>query len=773
MSLILHLSDLHLSTRPTDDQIIGDHKVGILPPGDQPNRSGLLENTLRELGHRLKSEGKPLSAIVISGDITVQCHEDGFQRLPRVLKALGRAYPGDDRVVAVPGNHDVQWRSEHGARERYAYFLKHCRAQGYVTPWLDGIDARVQPHSRASSRHYLLDEEAGWLIVPMNSSNYCGTLQWIPGYDEAFWNRLPEQMKQLDAKLNSEDFSKKLDALRLHDVARVSEWQLRQLRDMLNALLGTSRSSRGGRSRRLRPQGDDLLRIATLHHHLLPVSANEEMKTFESITNLGLLRRFLSDQHISLVLHGHKHTEYVYRDHVYPEEPRQPPRVISVISGATLGFWGTEQRIVGRLLEIQHARRAPRVVISNLAPAHSGTALRTGERRSLDLWDDESTGVAVAGPHVIRAGTVAQAYARLLTRFTEERVTAILDNVVCQVMDPSTADHLPPDYPPPPDHSGPRSEWLKKDGQDWLDSVLKWWQQRDSKLLDRLNFTHGNRIFKYTHSTDGSQKPLDQLKEAIKLLGHDEESGRAVITLLKPSEDLPNGNERKFPAFCSLQFFLEGNSNPYRLGAIAYFRKQEMRYWWPVNIAEIASLQKKAIEHLNLGGKYAGIVPGSITTFAALAYAAKSRPRVAVPLVDRMLDQESTSLWSMAYALCTPSMKNRNKWLERWEEVLTNLTPEKETDRDGVPIAVHGLNYLIEQITLFESHQSARKLRQQLQDVVEALNNLKRLNAEYASETADGDIDPDRYAKWRTDVVRLVGRLRELVTSFFRPRQPR
>ena len=61
------------------------------------------------------------------------------------------------------------------------------------------------------------------------------------------------------------------------------------------------------------------------------------------------------------------------------------------------------------------------------------------------------------------------------------------------------------------------------------------------------------------------------------------------MTLFDPPGPLDN-QQFKFPSFAMLAFKLHGD----RLDATAFFRKQEMRYWWPINVAEIASLLKRS-----------------------------------------------------------------------------------------------------------------------------------------------------------------------------------
>src|SRR4051812_16932893 len=117
MPLLLHLSDLHL-VAPGKESVIGDFKSSVVRKEDQPTTIAALEKTLRELRGvaQLKDSKQPLDAIVVSGDVTFHGKEPGFARLPGVLGHLGDLHPAPNRVVVVPGNHDVEWETRDPAK---------------------------------------------------------------------------------------------------------------------------------------------------------------------------------------------------------------------------------------------------------------------------------------------------------------------------------------------------------------------------------------------------------------------------------------------------------------------------------------------------------------------------------------------------------------------------------------------------------------------------------------------------------------------------------
>ncbi len=129
-------------------------------------------------------------------------------------------------------------------------------------------------------------------------------------------------------------------------------------------------------------------------------------------------------------------------------------------------------------------------------------------------------------------------------------------------------------------------------------------------------------------------------------------NGRAVAILIDPETDtlsLEAGVPMSFPAFCLVQLHVSNDGKTDRLDATAYFRKQEMRYWWPVNVAEVGLIMSKVAEDMK------DIKIGSITTVAAIAVWQPSRSRVAIPKVERLYlqDHDGRTMLSRMAALLT------------------------------------------------------------------------------------------------------------------------
>ncbi len=303
MSRILHLSDLHLSG---SGEPLEDLKEKVLRAGEETTTEAVLWHTARAMGELADVDA--FDAIVVSGDITQAGAQEGFDAFDDFLNLLGGKRPAEDRILVVPGNHDVIWETSSSSPERYSRFVGATREKGYVTPLIDGIDFEANELGGHDvdrlKRHPHIIEHDDFLIVGLNSSNWCGVLADYdsgsiekPMLDAEGWKQVLEEIANPESRERAE---RSLKSLRLHDLPRVSWAQLNALGQLLHDLE--------------LDKIDGRLRVAVLHHHLLPVSIEEELKTFESITDLAFVRRFLRTYGFHVVLRGHKHQGAIYVD---------------------------------------------------------------------------------------------------------------------------------------------------------------------------------------------------------------------------------------------------------------------------------------------------------------------------------------------------------------------------------------------------------------------------------------------------------------------------
>lgn len=722
MALFLHLSDLHLGEL-NDHQMVGDDKDHILKPSDRLSRISKMENALSELGKKLARDKTPLDGMIISGDITLAGSEKGFEKLKDFLSHLGPALPEPSKIVVVPGNHDVAWFTDPGSSDRYAHFLKHIRGAGFVTPMLDGIDGHILKGDVGEmARHALVDPSYRWAVIPVNSANYCGCL--------ASADVSEEQWKDWAATIDGGGAGaaeKAFRAVRLRDMPRISPWQFTRLRELVQHL--NTVAIKEGHSAGIRT-------IATVHHHLLPVTDDEETKAYESFANLGLLRAFLGSNKIDIVLHGHKHTPHIYRDFVTPFDDSGSPHSVLVVSGGTVGM-GAVSNEACRLvdLHLQH-QQAPNVDVIGVPGVANGLSLPdlTARKRQFGLWQGAPDAFPTRYfPLSIVGQTVSQTYERIQTLLAGRSLSDRL-SVVCCIEDASDAGRIPPSFPATSGIGSP---------QEWLDRMVAWWQRSPpGGSGDALHFTHGERIYSYAGS-------INQVDSAIRALQGPKTDGRAVITLLDPRAEQDKLASR-WPSFCLVQFVIRRSQGNIWLDALAFFRHQEMRYWWVVNIAEIAELRRVVFEGIKR--TYPGLKVGSITTTTAMAHLADAPPFVAVPELDRLVDMDENELWSMVYGLVWAEMPRRALLNEKWKAMLVDLIPTAGADPQRAPVAVRGLYYVHTTLRQFASHHSTDAFRAFTTEI-ERLLSANHEHAKIVSEATEDD-----HRKWRDSVNRYVER---------------
>lgn len=410
MGWVLHISDLHLSQ--VSDAELDDAKLDIELPVNRLTRSKVLKHTLGTVEDIVASEGRPEVAVV-SGDLTTAAKADGFEHFTELLRDFAEILPEEpERIVVVPGNHDVVWDEEPGTDARYAGFLAETRAKGLATPLIDDLDFRESGAGIELVGDPLADphivQTDDLLVVPINSSNWCGVIagdnnpkRWSP-------DKWTDVLDPLDDAVRDEALVE-LRRMRQYDMGRVSRQQFDALRKAFDEL-NIPHDRRDDPKRRLR--------IAVIHHQLLPVSRSEELKPFEAIINLGAVRDTLRDLGFQVVLHGHKHESGMYWDGGRPMGTPfgDPDRSMLVVAAPgdfdrdkpalrTIHFGGdpTARTLsVRTLLGVDAARKTPK--------------LDTGKAEHVPLWRIEM-GAETAAASVIAGPDFAAVYSRLQAYF--------------------------------------------------------------------------------------------------------------------------------------------------------------------------------------------------------------------------------------------------------------------------------------------------------------------------------------------------------------------
>lgn len=720
----LHITDAHVSSLGVPFER-DDRKVDI-PGVPDGTREGVLELLFRRLAERLKAEDRTLDAVLFSGDAQSKGDPGGHELVLKLmtnhLSPLGLTA---DRIVSVPGNHDVPRDAAPSSAKRYESFSRVWRDQGCIVPWLDGVDA--WPAIASPDRHRLIAADRSWAVFPINTSNWSHVTSVLPEPLQTYWDAIPDTLAGGDAD-TAKKLRSQLQALARYDMARVSEHQLEALRTIIAST----------------PQPDHgrQLRIAVMHHHLRSPSLREELKPFADISNLEQVRAFLRGSGIGVVVHGHKHEHAVYFDHIYAAADNDMHRTL-VISGSTFEV-GRELNAV-RLISVTGLPHTPEVKIEPIPLPRSGAPDPRQASITRRLWATavrpaEAVVVSPGSPVIVDGSDLDEVYARArAVAKTDARRGTLIVHLDLPDDDGRTLP-LPTDYAAPDDIQG-------DERQTWLRELVEWWQLDRSQLEPRIPYLHGARLRRY-----GGK--INQIERIIAVL-RAKPSTRAVAVLVDPFRDFtPNGAGEEFASFCLVEFRRrDADAGRIVVDAIAFYRAQEFERWWPINIAELRFLQREICEEL-------GYRPGRITTIAADARTISRSPtQVAMPIVDRWLDQAPERLHLLADALVHKAVQGEMQAgaVREWRRSLAELrTATQGFNSDGLPVAIEGLSTLAAYI-----EATAAVGDDELAALARNLSDLARVNETFEHST----LSRASFNRWSPVAQSLLAMLERLTDA--------
>lgn len=287
---ILHIADLHpqIEDGPKDQLIVSaySHQIAAI---SADNQIDLIAAT-GDLGHQGSDKALKI----------------GFKRLEELRKHAGRTKSGGAKslppVIVTPGNHDVSWPPSLSAlgswpsEERFHNFIDCCGGTDYCRPLLRSDEKdpartlRHNPHPPWYFKNFSNDLSV--FVLPLSSADLGGA---------------PIESEVLDtvsdkAELNSEIASGLLKVL-TYDIPYVDMAQLTQLDNLLKQW----RESDTQRGRDLHKRFERAVKIAVVHHPLLPVPGEQEFRPFDTVANGADVAKKLSTLGFQLVLYGHKH----------------------------------------------------------------------------------------------------------------------------------------------------------------------------------------------------------------------------------------------------------------------------------------------------------------------------------------------------------------------------------------------------------------------------------------------------------------------------------
>lgn len=288
---ILVLSDLHYTGEGAPKES-ADRKATVGPTTDElvDDLGKRFIERLRSLKQQLGEEGKP-KAVIVTGDVVdrggagVHNGINEFDHARKFLLEVANVLDlNPARILVIPGNHDVTWKAELPYEQRFAAFLNAMREGGFTTT--------ADEAKRLSGRWYEIPNAIGDMsveILLLVSPTFSGTVDAEP---RKFSERLLKGMPDSDeaTKQAITEVAKKLTGF--VDIAAIGSEQRRLI---------TARTPGEHASRHADP-----VRIAALHHHLLPDN-QLELAHFESVVDSGRVLQELIDAEFDLVLTGHKH----------------------------------------------------------------------------------------------------------------------------------------------------------------------------------------------------------------------------------------------------------------------------------------------------------------------------------------------------------------------------------------------------------------------------------------------------------------------------------
>ncbi|PZQ11846.1 MAG: hypothetical protein DI565_16785 [Ancylobacter novellus] len=707
----LHLTDVHFADAGADF-VRDDFKVSLSAIGNSTRREAL-DLALVRLAETLEAGNRTLDGVLFSGD-ALHKGSPGGQAILRdmLLERLAPVGIRPDNVVVSPGNHDVLRDSRPSSRERYEAFIDAWRGAGCITPWLDGVDEG----NPASGPHCLVADGGGWAVFPINSSNWSQSKTEMPEPLAHHWAGIPALLAGMDPCVAAE-LAEQLADLARYDVARISPRQM----EMVRTLISTTRQPTAGRQ----------VRIAVMHHHLRSPGLGEEFRPFAEVSNLEQVRHFLHHRGIAMVVHGHKHEGAVHYDHMDDADGNPTERML-VVSGTALE--GRDETNGMRLLVLGGLPGAPSVTIESVAIPRGGLDPTLPAPIKRRLWFQRRV---PGSPVVVQGSDLDEVYDRACEAAAGEAANGIL--VIHLDLPPLTRDDLPlpSSYPVP--HKMNAAE-----RRGWLRELVSWWQLGRSVIEHRMPFVHGTRLRRY-----GGK--IDQVARIVELLRH-KPSTRAVAVLVDPFRDFtPTAQDEEFASFCLVQFKRRDQPrSPTVIDAIAFYRAQEFARWWPINVAELRHLQWDICKAL-------GFLPGRITTIAADARThSRSPTQVAMPVIDRWLDQAPERIYVLADALARRSAVSdaHCESLRGWRISLSDLeAAAREYNPDGWPVAIEGLRLLAACLEAVAEVDDPN-----LAGMANALRRLSRHNEAFES----GERSKAQFDRWAPDALEAVDELRHL-----------
>jgi len=285
---ILHITDPHYS--------VGHHRNQHVWRLESEAATGM--PTLAEAINRAIAR-RPVGAIIVTGDLTFTGEVEEFEEAATSLtKLFGLLNLDKDRLVVVPGNHDIRWTATGDYDENAVVTEAPERAKTNYEAFYHKMFGHNPNVTLSMGRRFILPCGIPVEVCAVNSSS----LETGPNF--------------------------------LAGMGRVQEAALTEIANTLGWDVN----------------GGLALRVLALHHHL---TLTEDLEPFGNYyrgygiaVDAPRITRLAASFGVQLALHGHKHRAFLWRSGVYelPEhtQPRWKLGNLSIIGGGSAGSQDTD-----------------------------------------------------------------------------------------------------------------------------------------------------------------------------------------------------------------------------------------------------------------------------------------------------------------------------------------------------------------------------------------------------------------------------------------------
>lgn len=286
-SIILHLTDPHFATGPHRQK----HVWAL--ESDSPRKG----STLAEAVQQAIGDTR-IGLVLITGDFTFTGKTEEFREAANSINRLLGLFNLDrDRLVIIPGNHDIQWTKTDNYDETARVEQAPQVARRNYMEFYRQLYGHDPDESLVMGRRFVLPSGTVLEVCGVNSSSLETGQDFLAGMG-------------------------KIDESSLDRVAKRFQWH----------------------------QSSTAFRILGVHHHLVLTENLEPMKDYYRGYGIAIdapkILRTAASNHVQLVLHGHKHRAFVWASSVYelPEHTHQKWGLgrVAIVGGGSAGSVETE-----------------------------------------------------------------------------------------------------------------------------------------------------------------------------------------------------------------------------------------------------------------------------------------------------------------------------------------------------------------------------------------------------------------------------------------------